>query len=684
MKSEKDILEEDTITLDDLIIVDEEDIKEDTNVVDPSKNIDNEVIEVEDTTKVVVKRRLKLFKNMSKKQRVITIIGILIVLIIIVSLVVYNVFIKDDSSESNKEDDVIIEMSNYKYENGYLIFLDNHSGELGRYKCSSDENGCYLAYSSLEEEIIGVDNVYEDDTDVLFNVPYFENYAFVYDNDEVYLYDMTNELIKEEYSSVKSVYYKGYLSSYVIVEDLDNKSGVILFDGGYELVVAHEYDYISSSNYSKSKFAFYNDEEYGIIDSIDSSVVKLSNKAYGYNDYYVAVGTMDNSKLYSMDGSDTSINNYVKFDNEYIFVIDGSLFIYNKNLSKVHESVITIDSDEIYEYRVYNDDKEVIKEVLLFDYSYDDYEFKVGSSKFDLNEVRINEKYSYINYFDGVIYFYDSLDKSIIIDTYDCDNKNKVSNGDESYKSCFVAESGNLLLNSTSKTGVSPIMSGQFVFINDTSAGASYDNIVLFDIVNKKTIATYTDFEFLSEGVVSSSGTVTSSDLSIIASNKSGNKGIIKISGKNVNSIVSFDYEYITYINNDYLAVTSSGASHIITTGGTYITSKTSNIVDEILEYNSSYIKIKKNGNEQILDSNGNIVSSEFKTIYMKTHLYVTIDSSKAINLYSYSNDTNLFNNVHSMDYDTISVVEPGSGLVTITLFDSSGNEIESYDLRVN
>ena len=116
-----------------------------------------------DSKEKKIKKESK-WKNLSKKKKIIIIVTIIVLLVAIIGVLLYFfVFKKDsDNNDNNKEPLVIVENDNYRYEDGTLIFIDENKNELGKYECTNkNENLCYVAYYSNEDEFDVPKNVYE-------------------------------------------------------------------------------------------------------------------------------------------------------------------------------------------------------------------------------------------------------------------------------------------------------------------------------------------------------------------------------------------------------------------------------------------------------------------------------------------------------------------------------------------
>ena len=141
-----------------------------------------------------------------KKTKIIIIVSIVVVLLIVVLLLLYFLVFKKDEAENKKPEEpvVIVEKDNYRYEDGFLVIVDEEKNELGTYECSNkNEELCYVAYYSNEDDFDVSEQVYENGVPIDFRSDVFDDkYVFIYDNAEkedgnVILYDLENNELKK-------------------------------------------------------------------------------------------------------------------------------------------------------------------------------------------------------------------------------------------------------------------------------------------------------------------------------------------------------------------------------------------------------------------------------------------------------------------------------------------------------
>ena len=66
---------------------------------------------------------------------------------------------------------------------------------------------------------------------------------------------------------------------------------------------------------------------------------------------------------------------------------------------------------------------------------------EVFYERLSLAEANVNKSYSYVNYFDGKLYFYEDETKEELLGFYSCTNTNTVDMKSTKYSSCFITTS---------------------------------------------------------------------------------------------------------------------------------------------------------------------------------------------------------------------------------------------------
>ena len=608
-------------------------------------------------------------------------IGLIVVIILLLSVLIYFVFFykKDDNKEDNKQP-VVLKMNNYVYTDGILTFLDNNDNEVGSYECSvKDKEKCYLGVQSKEEILDVVKHVYEDKSLVDFYLPYYNNLVFVYD-DEVYkLYDMEKNEVIKEFLSIKDAGGKN-----LIAENSDNKFAVINLENEYKEVTGFSYDYIGYNGSSDGIYSFKKDGYNGILNEDgEESVTKVSGDITNYNDRYYVIG----SKLYNYK-KEVLIEdvNVIKLYGEYIFAISNVVIPYDEDLNKLSELGVEVTTGtDLNDYVIYNKGLQLIKEDNLIDYKIDDKYIEIDKKKINVFEGIVSSKYKYVSYYDGILYYYDSEDKTNFIGMYECSNKNNIKSSDDVLTSCGPASDVNLMVQTEEEALLIPTFYDNYAFITDTKPRVTKPNINLYDFGNGKTIVSYRFVDAL-DTIDADQRDIKKNSKVLLKNTKDGELlGIINIKDDKVEPFIPFNYKTITMFNEEYyLGVTSSGVKAMYDLNGNAILKEDVNFKNEILEFDGSNILSSINGKKQIFKVDGTIVSDTFKDIKMYKDIYVGINSKEKISIYTYNDKSvNLLNEDKDIEYTSFKVKELHDKNYSVSLYD---NEVlvGTYDIVVS
>ncbi|MDE6285143.1 MAG: hypothetical protein K2M17_05300, partial [Bacilli bacterium] len=476
------------------------------------------------TEKKKKEKNKKKFKwsDLEKKQKIIIIVSVVVVLLLLVGLLLYFfVFKKDEKVEEKKPEEpiVIVEKDNYRYENGKLIFVDKSKKDLGSYECENkDEELCYVAYYSDEDNFDIDRHVYEDGTTIenrsdIMN----DRYAFVYDNAKkengsIKLYDFEEEKEVGTYKLVKEV-----TSDKVIVQDEKEKYGIIAFaENGTEKMVDFKYDYLGYILSSKNIVAK-NNLNYTLLDMEGKEVTKnIPGEIKNFNDKYLSVLVDKTYYIYDYKGvkANNTAYDYIAFKDSYVIGAESKkLFIFDQSMNPLNLDGIKISSSNYNTTITFDENKKQIKK---------DEAFKISTTRdkltitFDeeekvinVHEGRLSSKEEYINYFDNTLYFYSDKEKTNLLGSYTCKNPNVLDASSTSLNNCYIAKE-KLLLNRNLETkaenlGYIPIYNSRYVFIQDNSTANSDDNIILWDLKQNKQQANYAEVDagyYQKDGVI--------------------------------------------------------------------------------------------------------------------------------------------------------------------------------------
>ena len=625
------------------------------------------------------------WSKLSKKQKIIIIVSIVLVVIIIVALLLwFFVFNKDEEEAKRPEEPiVIVEKDNYRYEDGWLVFLDSEDNEIGEYECANkDEELCYVAYYSNEDDFDVNKQVYENGVPIDFRSDILlDNYVFIYDNTtkedgNVTLYDIEAKETKDEYALVKEVN-----ETNVIVKNTDDEYGVLTFsDSGVENLVDFDYDYLGYILESDA-FVGANNNNYVLIGLDGEDISKnIPGEIKNFDGTNISVVIDGDYFIYNYQGVRQSEEayDYIRFVDTYIIAADNKrLYVFDSEIAPMTMDGIRISSSDYNTKLIFNDDlvqtgKEVAFDAyvngntLRIDYGEEEY------VNINLNEGKFSKNQEYFSYMQGKLYFYSDAEKTELLGSYACNYANEVTESTTELTNCFIAKESNIFEDSQEEVslGYLPIYNERFVFITDTSRPNANDNIILYDLNLSKNLATYKEvdtkyYNGASETIVNfveTAGTIA------LAKNTSDSYGLINITSSNVTGLIAFRDSDSNATNTDaygldgyIVMLRSDGTYHLYDTKGNEITEKI-DTKNEIVDYKGNYILVKSSNNYLIYNVDGSIASSEYKYIYMEDSYYITVDSSNKVGVFTYDSDTNLAENLNIVvDEDSVSKIEYGT-----------------------
>lgn len=596
------------------------------------------------------------WSQLTKKQKIIIIMfGVIILLIIVGVLLWFLVFKKDDKEENKKPEEpvVIVEKDNYRYEDGWLVFLGENDEELGQYECSNkDEELCYVAYYSNEDEFDVSKNVYENGIPVDFRSDIIlDNYVFVYDNTvvedgNVKLYNIESEEVMDEYELVKEV-----SEDKVIVKNLESNYGTLVFStDGVDNLIDFDYDYLGYIQDSDAIVGA-NNKNYILIDLEGKEVSKnIPGEIKNFNGSNISVKIDGDYYIYNYQGVRQSEEeyDYIRFVDAYIIAVDNKrLFVFDNEVDPMTMEGIRINSNKYNTELIFNDELVQIGKEEAFDayvngntlrLEWDEEYYDVN-----LNEGKFNKTQEYYSYFQGKLYFYKDAEKTEVLGSYACNYANDVTDTTTDLTNCFIAKESNIFKEEDNPNlGYLPIYNERFVFIADTSRPGANDNIILYDLKNNKKLATYKEVDAKYYNNENKINFVETAGTVVLAKNTSDSYGLVNIESSSVTGIIAFkDSDGNTNtkasgLNGNILMQRSDETYHLYDTKGKEITENITT-KNEIVDYKGDYILVKSSDNYLIYDLDGSIVSSEYKYIAMEEKYYITVDSSNKVGIYSFA-----------------------------------------------
>lgn len=602
--------------------------------------------DVKKTKKLKVKKAKKdkefFWKKLSKKTKIIIIVSVIGVALIITGLLLYFLVFKKDKVLTPPEN-IVIQKDNYIFENGTLKLLDNNDKIIGNYKCiDNNVDKCYIARLSNEDTFDTPRYVDEKNAPLEKKSKIYNNrFVFIYDDEKIVLYDIQNESTSGEYQLIKD----GNIEKDLIVaKDTKDKYGLIEIKASEtNTLLDFEYEYLGIIN-DENRFVV-KDGAYSFL--IDASGKLLTSKVRGdiksFSDKYLSVYETDYS-LYDYTGAmvKTDKYDYIDFQSNYLFIIKNSkMFILDNTLFKLNEVGINVRANNYNKTYVF-DEKNNLKETkkpytIAFTtgkitITYND---KVNTVV-NIYESVLNKTSDYVNYYDGILYFYNDLEKTNLLGSYTCTNKNNIASDKSTYDNCYISKDTNLI-NNVEKLGFTPIYNGNYAFIKDTKTDSLTPTIILYDIKNSSQKAKYqaVDTGASSEKVTS----ITSLNSLIMAKNTEGNLGMITFGTDGPSGVIAFKENEvgtskIKYLK-DYILVQRSNKYYLYDKIGNIIASSSFEIKDYLSQYmlvfNNNYLVYKMSSSDS-----GKILSNELKHVELLNNIYVGIDKDYKLNVYNY------------------------------------------------
>ncbi len=582
------------------------------------------------------------WSNLPKNKKIIVII---IGVLILVTLIIGIVFLVKNKKVEEETPDVIVEVDNYRYENGTLIFLDNGQ-EIGRYECQNkDENMCFVSFYSEEDEFDKEIKQYENGDPLYLRSNIInKKYVFVTDSpnkDNSILYNMIDNSVKEEYKLVKIVNENEF-----IVKNNQDKYNIIKVDNEINKILDKNYSYLAAYNDKFIKKE--NNKEYIIDKSGHELSIGFPYKIKGFNDKYIkTINEFKEYRVYDYKGKEIFKDTYDFIDLQD----DFALLVKNKKADlrfydnyKLIENQLELKNEYYNKIKIYDQDKKLIKTNASYDISNSEGSISINIIdeennniiSINKNEGFVNKTINYMNYFDGTIYIYSDKNKEILLGSYKCNNKNNISSANDVLTNCNIADE----VNGDNKQLKAPIFNERFVFIYDNANNINEDakNINLYDLKQNKILSNYKEFN-------SDSGTnevtfKTVNNYPIICKNKNNKLGIIKLNTSEVKGFIAFNYNTLEVINNYYLGGDDKGYYLIDKNNGNAINDNP--IPIKISSYTDNYIIGSDKDNYKIYSKKGEELSNFYNYIDLYNDFYVGIKDNK-LGLYTYKDKENNF-----------------------------------------
>ena len=249
---------------------------------------------------------------------------------------------------------------------------------------------------------------------------------------------------------------------------------------------------------------------------------------------------------------------------------------------------------------------------------------KVGKDTTNINlmEGKVSATIPYMSYYEGKLYFYGDSDKTDLLGTYTCNNKNNLTSSDVILNNCNIYHEEEL---------TSGIYNNRYVFIYDNATENDL-KYYLYDLKEKKVKGTYSTLAIVNEDELQTEiSHISASPSYVIArsaiGNNSGKFGILEI-GSTVKGKIEFKYKEII----------SNGSYYVLVDDDSYVVynnkfSKVSNEFAYIKLYDNYYVGINNNklnifsytSSKEILEDSIRVVDNEFE-ISFENGFTITID----------------------------------------------------------
>ena len=385
----------------------------------------------------------------------------------------------------------------------------------------------------------------------------------------------------------------------------------------------------------------------GSIKTFDGSSisVKVGSNCYIYG---------YDGKLKVEDGYD-----YIRFVDNYAIAADGKkLYVYDKDGSPMNMDGVRINSNSYNTKLIFNDNLRQVGKEEAFNASVTGKTMRIEygdeAARINLNEGAFNKSLEYVSYFEGKLYFYSDSEKTELIGSYACNYANGVSEGDETLGNCFIAKESKIFKSGEKiDNGYVPIYNKRYVFIADTKAPNANDNIILWDLKDKKKIATYKSVDAGFHDITNKINYIdTAGTLVVSKSTEDDAYGVINIAQASVKGIIPFrikdsdgsvSAKNISFklVDDHYVIKRSDDTYHIYDNKGNEL-AKNVNTKYEIVKYKNGYLMVKNNDKYLIYDKDGKIISDEYKNIIMENRFYITIDKDNVVGVFKYDSKNDL------------------------------------------
>ena len=608
----------------------------------------------------------KMWNKLSKKQKIITIVVSSIILILIITLIIVLVTKKkEEVVNDDPKNDVVLESDNYVYQNGSITMIDKNGNSLGTYECENkNENKCYVAYLlNTEDPFETPINKYSNDEIIKPRSNfYFNRYVFIYDNDsendsKIKLYDMNDNKVLNEYYGVKS--YDVENKNVIVLKDEKDNYGLFEFSSsGLNTLIDFKYQFMGMISKDKDdKIVIKDSRGYYLADYSGNVKTKAFNgEIIDYNDTYVLVKNNSNKyTVYNYTGEEFNKNyDYIRLlSNDYVAVVtDKNLFIRGYSDNKYNEEGIEITNTDYRKVNFFDDNKKLINSSFAFETELHDKTLTIKlknsdnttrDEKINLSEGDVSAKLDYYSYYNGKLYFYEDQEKTKLFGTYECNNKNNITN--DTLNNCYVAKdtafNDSYINPYIAKDSVVAIYNKRFVFIFDSPELKNDSNIEIkfYDLKQNKVLGTYSAVDANMAQSVPSLTLVDTNNTNIIGRFKSGKFGVISINNKDATILHEFTYNYIERAGNDFIVQLKDNNWQIIYGSNGYTSSE---FPGRIKNYANGYVVVRNSDKDYLYKGDVSLVLSNgtnFDYIDISNKEVFGGVSNGTLNIYKYDGE---------------------------------------------
>lgn len=601
------------------------------------------------------------WKKRTKKQR----IGLIILLCLVIILIAVGIFflVKEITKKPVVEPvEVIVQEENYRYENGTLIFLNSEKEELGRYTCKNQsEKLCFVSYYSNEDNFDTEKKVYENNAKIKVRSAIInDEYVFINDNareadDTTILYNIKEEKEEGNYNLVK----KGGKDQYIL-KNKEGNYGLVDFSGAtFAPKINFTKEYLGYINNDTNDYVALENNKQVLVDENGNNISKpFAGKIKNFNKTYVKVQqNAGKYEVYDYNGSNifNESFDYIELYNDFAALLNGkelNLKFYDTN--KLNEEAILLNNLDYVKTSVYDEKNKLInkKEAFSIEENNDIITITIvngdstTTTTVNKAEGTISKNLKNINYFNGKLYIYRDANKKDLLGTYTCANKNNINSSTTSLSNCSLAQDTIFEDNDYEVPGVVgaiPIFNERFVFVNDNPDLVNDANktIVLYDLKNNNSLGKYAavnTYSYTGSNEISFS---TVNDLQVVAKNKSGKFGVIKVGLSEVSGHIGFNYTEMEALHDYYVAKDANGYLLLSKANGASITSA---IPYKIRNYNEEYVKVINNNSYYIYDFKGKQINNDgYKYIELYKDFFAGVSNNNVLGLYTYDAPRNSF-----------------------------------------